>query len=812
MINRPTAGKSSSSYRAPSGLYKAIVSRVVGVDVYVTVPRMTDDFEHGPIPYSGPVPTVGAETYVGFLEGRPDDVVAVFSPSSGVAPVVPTFLVASSLARQEMKDAADYVCTGTNDEVVINEAIGDLPAAGGTIQFTEGPFEINITFIGFRWVGLNVQANNVVLRGAGNGTVFNIHAVSQAGNPFQHGIWVGGDSFTIVDVNIDCGDIVEYTDGIALVNFYGNVTRCTFSNIGDSDYPGTSYIFNPDWGSKITDCNFLNFWAVTKTNLQYAIYQPTSIATISGCHFDGEFVTTDGGVGAYAIYGPNMEEVVIDDNHFFGIQALSGTFQASTFSNNIISVEDEIGIFANLGTGAVITGNVFELFYGVGSTGVGIKTDYTYGASITNNSFYSAQLTSIPIDLRGRTEIGELTISGNYFGGAGVAIASGINGEEQEIRELLITDNMFSKTTIDLGLQEKNALSSYFLDISITGNRFIHPYNIASTVPLVGIYLYSATLDWSGSVVVSDNRMADWYGSTNYGVEIETNLTGVNEGSTEVSRNTLIGTAGIRIHDGGSVTVAGNQMPHGEGAVIGDFADAYSSQISVEGTSEYAFVENNNIAMGDAGDTTGKGAVIYVEASDGGKVFGNTVTGHIAGTVDTAIEANGPLFVSDNHYLGVGTRWASAKTPLTNELVIGGTGAILGANTMKTNTSGATTPTFRNLRQIISSYKGVLAVDGGVLRIPFFEDAELVSVTAMVSTAPTGAPILVDIHLGSGSDNLFTTQGDRPTILASAFDSGPAYPNVTAISAGSYITVDIDQIGSIIAGADLTLSILWRQA
>lgn len=81
------------------------------------------------------------------------------------------------------------------------------------------------------------------------------------------------------------------------------------------------------------------------------------------------------------------------------------------------------------------------------------------------------------------------------------------------------------------------------------------------------------------------------------------------------------------------------------------------------------------------------------------------------------------------------------------------------------------------------------------------------AVRASVGTAPTGASIIVDINV-SGT-TIFTTQGNRPIIPASGNTSGKVTNmDVTTISDGSYFTVDIDQVGSLVAGANLTVQIL----
>lgn len=79
-----------------------------------------------------------------------------------------------------------------------------------------------------------------------------------------------------------------------------------------------------------------------------------------------------------------------------------------------------------------------------------------------------------------------------------------------------------------------------------------------------------------------------------------------------------------------------------------------------------------------------------------------------------------------------------------------------------------------------------------------------------VGTAPTGAAILVDVHKSGTS--IFTTQGNRPTVAISGFVDTAAVPDVTAVATSEYLTVDVDQIGSTIAGADAVLTIRFRKS
>lgn len=81
----------------------------------------------------------------------------------------------------------------------------------------------------------------------------------------------------------------------------------------------------------------------------------------------------------------------------------------------------------------------------------------------------------------------------------------------------------------------------------------------------------------------------------------------------------------------------------------------------------------------------------------------------------------------------------------------------------------------------------------------------IVDVRAYLDTAPTGATFIVDVN--KNGTTLFTTQSVRPTIAISGNASTTTLPAVTTVAAGDRLTVDIDQIGSTVAGSDLYVSI-----
>lgn len=108
--------------------------------------------------------------------------------------------------------------------------------------------------------------------------------------------------------------------------------------------------------------------------------------------------------------------------------------------------------------------------------------------------------------------------------------------------------------------------------------------------------------------------------------------------------------------------------------------------------------------------------------------------------------------------------------------------------------------------EISFSIPGTLTVGSGEMRWYFTQTVTVTNVVATVGTAPTGASLIFDVN--KNGTTIFTTQANRPTITATNFTDLSSTPDVTSFSSGDYITVDVDQIGSTIAGADAVVRIV----
>lgn len=93
------------------------------------------------------------------------------------------------------------------------------------------------------------------------------------------------------------------------------------------------------------------------------------------------------------------------------------------------------------------------------------------------------------------------------------------------------------------------------------------------------------------------------------------------------------------------------------------------------------------------------------------------------------------------------------------------------------------------------------------------ENETIVGVRLIVKTAPTGSAIIVDVNRtrNGATVSLFLT-ANRPQIAINGTRGESTTVENSGLQDEDQITVDIDQIGSGTAGADLTIEILTNPA
>lgn len=112
----------------------------------------------------------------------------------------------------------------------------------------------------------------------------------------------------------------------------------------------------------------------------------------------------------------------------------------------------------------------------------------------------------------------------------------------------------------------------------------------------------------------------------------------------------------------------------------------------------------------------------------------------------------------------------------------------------------------------IFSWSGELEVATGLAPFiaPWDMNVDAVVMGVGFGQEPLGDDIIADVNLNNVT--IFTTQANRPRILAGSTLSAFAIPDVTFVAQGQVLTPDIDQIGSVFPGAEFTLEIIGSRA
>jgi len=105
---------------------------------------------------------------------------------------------------------------------------------------------------------------------------------------------------------------------------------------------------------------------------------------------------------------------------------------------------------------------------------------------------------------------------------------------------------------------------------------------------------------------------------------------------------------------------------------------------------------------------------------------------------------------------------------------------------------------------------GVLSVATGQAPFRFPVPATLLGVTASLASAPSGTSVIADLNVNGFTT--FTQQANRPTIFSGETSTRTeTVPNIAAMSVGDMLTVDIDQVGNVVAGTTLTVYVRYIQ-
>lgn len=168
---------------------------------------------------------------------------------------------------------------------------------------------------------------------------------------------------------------------------------------------------------------------------------------------------------------------------------------------------------------------------------------------------------------------------------------------------------------------------------------------------------------------------------------------------------------------------------------------------------------------------------------------------------------------SDELQIYNGASWGSAFVKATGDTMSGDLN--MGSNqiTALGNPATDTDAVSRGYMEMTVEFAkpGTLSTQTGASRWYPPYNISIVDVSASVGTAPTGSSLIVDVN--KNGSTIFTTQSNRPTIAVSTVFDVSGTPNVTSLTGDTdYLTVDIDQVGSTTAGADLVVQVRYKRA
>ncbi len=348
------------------------------------------------------------------------------------------------------------------------------------------------------------------------------------------------------------------------------------------------------------------------------------------------------------------------------------------------------------------------------------------------------------------------------------------------------------------------------------------------------------------------------------GTDVQAVLEELDNGIADHLADTTAAHAASAISFSATGTIAGTDAQTAIAEVATDAASALSTH-EADTTSVHGFANTDNVAR-IAGEITGTGASPTIAATHSGSAHHSAVTigadaehslsGQVLSGVDASSSQKGHVTIGATAPPAIGTAAAGAAT---TEAAGKNHVHATGAGTPSTQAFGDAAATGSGPAAAMTDHKhampslgtapstqasgdsaaGGSATDAAktdhkhgfpVLWIPvnFAKSGTLStstgafrwynrsgrtltfdSVSLAAGTAPTGAAILVDVNMDGTT--IYTTQGNRPTIAISGNSSdNTTAPDVTTVADNHYITVDVDQVGSTIAGADLVVTV-WMK-
>lgn len=234
--------------------------------------------------------------------------------------------------------------------------------------------------------------------------------------------------------------------------------------------------------------------------------------------------------------------------------------------------------------------------------------------------------------------------------------------------------------------------------------------------------------------------------------------------------------------------------------IVDDAGTATGPFKAVTLANDTLWAAKGNIAVATANDT----ATVLAVGTNGQVLTADS--GEATG-VKWATPATATTIANDTVWSAKGDIAIATANDTATVLAVGTNGQVLTADSGEaTGVKWAAASGGTVTRVITVGKAGALTAVAGSMRLYVPWACTVTAVRASVGVAPTGASLIVDVN--KNGTTIFSTQANRPTITATNFTDLTNTPDVTAIAADDYITVDVDQIGATVAGSDLVVQLI----
>ena len=233
--------------------------------------------------------------------------------SDRVAP--PTTITISSSTSKHML-TADYYCSGTNDQTVINNAISALPSTGGKIVLLEGTYNIGGTItINKSNVTIQGLGHNVILKTATSTTALKMFGISNATGLIISDIvidYANNTSADCIAIQLYSSDnvIIEH---INILNNKGNGIEwfnCNYTRFSDISFINVRQCI---WDRGRNHSSIIDKWIVDTVTNGITLDSSSTLNKIVDCIVRS---ATDNGIKSDAAY------TMINDNIVYGLSLI----------------------------------------------------------------------------------------------------------------------------------------------------------------------------------------------------------------------------------------------------------------------------------------------------------------------------------------------------------------------------------------------------------------------------------------------------------------------------------------------------------